>query len=76
MDYEHLFPKIVDYLRKIAFEHKAEFCFHNDEHTKDVYSQGEVLGRKYQSLQSNYAIFMDGLILSVAAFCIAVLFAK
>ncbi|MFD1164001.1 Pycsar system effector family protein [Sphingobacterium daejeonense] len=44
--------------------------------TKDVYSQGVVLGRKYQLLRYAYGIFMCGLVLSIAAFCIAVLFSK
>ncbi|WP_156307399.1 Pycsar system effector family protein [Sphingobacterium endophyticum] len=44
--------------------------------TKDVYSQGVVLGRKYQLLRIAYGIFMCGLIISVLAFCIAVLISK
>jgi len=40
----------------------------------DVYSQGVVLGRKYRQLRVAYNIFMFGLILSVLAFVIAVLF--
>jgi len=40
----------------------------------DVYSQGVVLGRKYHQLRIAYNIFMFGLILSVLAFVIAVLF--
>jgi len=40
----------------------------------DVYSQGVVLGRKYHQLRIAYNIFMFGLILSVLAFIIAVLF--
>jgi len=47
MDYELLIPKIVDYLRKIAFEHKAEFCFHNDEHTKYVALAGKEMADHY-----------------------------
>lgn len=44
--------------------------------TKDVYSQGVVLGRKYKLLRYAYAVFMLGLIFSVAAFCVAILIAK
>ena len=40
--------------------------------TKDVYSQGVSLGRKYVLLRYAYGIFMIGLILSVIAFSIAV----
>ena len=40
----------------------------------DVYSQGVVLGRKYHQLRIAYNIFMFGLILSVLAFVIAVMF--
>jgi predicted metal-dependent HD superfamily phosphohydrolase len=40
----------------------------------DVYSQGVVLGRKYHQLRVAYNIFMFGLILSVLAFVIAVMF--
>lgn len=40
----------------------------------DVYSQGVVLGRKYHQLRVAYNIFMFGLILSVLAFIIAVMF--
>jgi len=39
--------------------------------TKDVYSQGIVLGRKYRMLRASYNVFMFGLIISVAAFVIA-----
>ena len=41
--------------------------------TKDVYSQGVVLGRKYRLLRVAYNIFMYGIIVSVLAFLIAVL---
>lgn len=44
--------------------------------TKDVYSQGVSLGRKYVLLRYAYAIFMCGLIVSVIAFCIAVVLGK
>lgn len=44
--------------------------------TKDVYSQGVVLGRKYKLLRYAYGIFMLGLILSIAAFCVAIIIAK
>jgi predicted metal-dependent HD superfamily phosphohydrolase len=39
--------------------------------TRDVYSQGVVLGRKYRLLRTAYSIFMFGIIVSVAAFVIA-----
>jgi HD superfamily phosphodiesterase len=38
---------------------------------KDVYSQGVVLGSKYQRLRISYNVFMYGLIVSVIAFSIA-----
>jgi HD superfamily phosphodiesterase len=38
---------------------------------KDVYSQGVVLGSKYQRLRISYNVFMYGLIVSVIAFAIA-----
>ena len=44
--------------------------------TKDVYSQGVVLGRKYKLLRYAYGVFMFGLIFSVAAFCVAIIIAK
>ncbi|WKK58709.1 Pycsar system effector family protein [Sphingobacterium sp. BN32] len=44
--------------------------------TKDVYSQGVVLGRKYKLLRYAYGVFMLGLIVSFAAFCVAILIAK
>ena len=40
--------------------------------TKDVYSQGVTLGRKYVLLRYAYGIFMIGLILSVIAFSVAI----
>jgi hypothetical protein len=49
--------------------HDREFLF--DNLIRDVYSQGVVLGRKYQLLRISYNIFMFGLIASVAAFIIA-----
>ncbi len=39
----------------------------------DVYSQGVVLGRKYRLLRIAYNIFMYGLIISIAAFIVAIL---
>ena len=42
--------------------------------TKDVYSQGIVLGRKYQLLRRGYSVFMYGIIASVIAFFIASVF--
>jgi hypothetical protein len=38
---------------------------------KDIYSQGVVLGTKYQRLRISYNVFMYGLIVSVVAFAIA-----
>jgi HD superfamily phosphodiesterase len=38
---------------------------------KDVYSQGVVLGSKYQRLRISYNVFMYGLIVSVISFAIA-----
>lgn len=42
--------------------------------TKDVYSQGVVLGRKYLLLRYAYGTFMFGLIVSVLAFVISILY--
>ncbi|MES2775707.1 MAG: Pycsar system effector family protein [Bacteroidota bacterium] len=42
--------------------------------TKDVYSQGIVLGRKYRLLRIGYNVFMFGIIVSVLAFVIAEIF--
>ena len=41
---------------------------------KDVYFLGKVLGRKYKLLRIAYNVFMFGIIISVIAFTIAVLF--
>ncbi|MFZ4861510.1 Pycsar system effector family protein [Sphingobacterium sp. Mn56C] len=38
--------------------------------TKDVYSQGVVLGRKYKLLRYAYGVFMIGLVISMLAFII------
>lgn len=40
--------------------------------TRDVYSQGIVLGRKYRLLRAGYNVFMFGIIVSVLAFTLAV----
>jgi predicted metal-dependent HD superfamily phosphohydrolase len=42
--------------------------------TRDVYSQGVVLGRKYRLLRAGYNVFMFGVIVSVVAYSIAVIF--
>lgn len=42
--------------------------------TKDVYSQGVVLGRKYKLLRYAYGAFMFGLIISVLAFVVSILY--
>jgi predicted metal-dependent HD superfamily phosphohydrolase len=42
--------------------------------TRDVYSQGVVLGRKYRLLRTGYNVFMFGVIASVIAYSIAVIF--
>lgn len=42
--------------------------------TKDVYSQGVVLGRKYSLLRKGYNVFMYGIIASVIAFFVASVF--
>ncbi|KAA0989203.1 Pycsar system effector family protein [Dyadobacter aurulentus] len=39
--------------------------------TKDVYSQGVVLGRKYRLLRVAYNVFMFGIVISVIAFVLA-----
>lgn len=41
--------------------------------TRDVYSQGIVLGRKYRLLRTGYNVFMYGIIASVLGFVIAVI---
>lgn len=40
--------------------------------TRDVYSQGIVLGRKYKLLRTGYNVFMFGIIASVLSFLLAV----
>jgi len=42
--------------------------------TRDIYSQGKVLGNKYKLLRISYTIFMYTLILSIIAFAIATIF--
>jgi hypothetical protein len=42
--------------------------------TRDVYSQGIVLGHKYRLLRKGYNIFMFGIVASVLAFVIASVF--
>ena len=42
--------------------------------TRDVYSQGIVLGHKYRLLRTGYNIFMYGIVASVLAFVIASIF--
>jgi len=64
-DYQHAMNKAMD---------DKEFLY--GMLTKDVYSQGVVLGRKYRLLRYAYGIFMIGLILSILTFCIAVLIIK
>ena len=44
--------------------------------TRDVYSQGIVLGKKYSLLRKGYTVFMYGIIASVIAFFIASVFFK
>jgi predicted metal-dependent HD superfamily phosphohydrolase len=44
--------------------------------TRDVYSQGVVLGRKYRLLRIGYNVFMYGVVASVIAFVIASVFFK
>lgn len=41
--------------------------------TRDVYSQGVVLGRKYRLLRLAYSIFMFGLIVAILAYIIAII---
>ncbi|MEO6549996.1 MAG: Pycsar system effector family protein [Ferruginibacter sp.] len=42
--------------------------------TRDIYSQGKVLGNKYKLLRISYTIFMYTLIVSIIAFAIATIF--
>ena len=44
--------------------------------TRDVYSQGVVLGKKYRLLRTGYSVFMYGIVASVIAFIIASVFFK
>ncbi len=44
--------------------------------TKDVYSQGIVLGKKYHLLRKGYNVFMYGIVISVVAFLVASVFFK
>jgi Family of unknown function (DUF5706) len=39
--------------------------------TRDVYSQGLVLGRKYRLLRKGYNVFMYGIVISVIAFFVS-----
>lgn len=41
--------------------------------TRDLYSQGVVLGRKYRLLRIAYNVFMYGIVTSVLAFVITVM---
>ncbi|MFC2126107.1 Pycsar system effector family protein, partial [Bacteroidota bacterium] len=41
---------------------------------RDIYFLGKVLGKKYRLLRISYTIFMYGLVISVIAFAIAVIF--
>jgi hypothetical protein len=41
---------------------------------KDFYYLGQVLGKKYKYLRICYTIFMYGIIISVIAFAIAIIF--
>jgi predicted metal-dependent HD superfamily phosphohydrolase len=49
--------------------HDHDFLY--DNLIRDVYSQGIVLGRKYQLLRIAYNVFMYGLIVSVVAFIVS-----
>jgi len=49
--------------------HDRDFLY--DNLIRDVYSQGIVLGRKYQLLRMAYNIFMYGLIVAMVAFIVA-----
>ena len=42
--------------------------------TRDLYSQGIVLGKKYRLLRKGYSVFMYGIIISVIAFFVASVF--
>ncbi|MDR2269508.1 MAG: DUF5706 domain-containing protein [Sphingobacterium sp.] len=59
-DYQEGIQKIMD---------DSEFLY--EVLTKDIYSQGVVLGRKYQLLRSAYWIFMFGLVISIISFLVA-----
>jgi hypothetical protein len=42
--------------------------------TRDLYSQGVVLGRKYRLLRIGYNVFMYGITISVIAYVAAVMY--
>lgn len=44
--------------------------------TRDLYSQGKVLGKKYRLLRKGYTVFMYGIVASVIAFFVASVFFK
>ncbi|MEP7371984.1 MAG: Pycsar system effector family protein [Chitinophagaceae bacterium] len=44
--------------------------------TRDVFSQGVVLGKKYRLLRTGYSVFMYGIVASVLAFFVASVFFK
>lgn len=62
-DYSHGIQKLMN---------KSEYLYGSL--TRDVYSQGIVLGRKYRLLRIAYNIFMYGVVLSVIAFTLAVMY--
>jgi predicted metal-dependent HD superfamily phosphohydrolase len=62
-----------DYLKGMKkMMNDREFLY--DSLTRDVYSQGIVLGHKYRLLRTGYNIFMYGIVASVIAFVIATVF--
>ncbi len=67
----NFFKMNLDSYRSAMLEimHDQDFLF--DNLIRDVYSQGVVLGRKYQLLRIAYNVFMYGLIVAVVAFIIA-----
>lgn len=66
MDYDDYYQGML------AMMNNREFLYGSL--TKDVYSQGVVLGRKYRLLRIGYNVFMFGIIVSVIAFVAAVVF--
>lgn len=71
MFFGNFFKMNLDLYRSAMLEimHNRDFLF--DNLIRDVYSQGVVLGRKYQLLRIAYNVFMYGLVIAVVAFIVS-----